>query len=104
MVNRLVRLSGVAPLVVAQSLRAADEPAKSLLDRLDPERRAKVVMALLGVVLAGLAIVALAVLLGRHFLRAARKPVPPTPRHEDDWFRKPLAPREPTTPQAHEPE
>ena len=61
-------------------------------------------MALLGVVLAGLAIVALTVLLGRHFLRAARKPARSTPRHEDEWFRKPLAPRDPTTPQAHEPE
>jgi hypothetical protein len=104
MVNRLVRLTSVGPLFVAQSLLATDEQAKSLLDRLDPERRAKVIMALLGMVLAGLAIVALAVLLGRHFLRAARKSVQPTPRHEDDWFRKPLAPREPTTPQAHDPE
>jgi hypothetical protein len=104
MVNRLLRLAGVGPPLFAESLLATDEHAKPLLDRLDPERRAKVIMALLGMVLAGLAIVALAVLLGRHFLRAARKPVHPTPRHEDDWFRKPLAPREPTPPQAHEPE
>ncbi|HEV3136541.1 MAG TPA: hypothetical protein VGZ26_01530 [Pirellulales bacterium] len=104
MVRHLVQLSGVRPLVAAQSLLASGEQAKTLLDRLDPERRAKVVMALLGVVLAGLAIVALTVLLGRHFLRAARKPIPPTPRHEDDWFRKPLVPRDPKTPQAHEPE
>jgi hypothetical protein len=104
MVTRLVQLTSLGPVIAAQSLLATGEQAKSLLDRLDPERRAKVVMALLGVVLAGLAIVALTVLLGRHFLRAARKPIPPLPRHEDDWFRKPLVPREPTTPQAREPE
>jgi len=104
MVRRLMQLSDDGPLVAAQSLLATGEQAKSLLDRLDPERRAKVIMALLGVVLAGLAIVALTVLLGRHFLRAARKPVPPAPRREDDWFRKPLVPRDPNTPQAHEPE
>ncbi|MBI3839314.1 MAG: hypothetical protein HY288_15455 [Planctomycetia bacterium] len=104
MVNDLARLTSVTPAPLAQSLLAIDEQAKSLLDRLDPERRAKVVMALLGVILAGLALVALVVLCGRHFRRVMGKPVHPTPRHQDDWFRKPLVPREPTKPQAHEPE
>jgi hypothetical protein len=100
MVNDLARLTSVAPVLIAQSVSAIDEQAKVL----DPERRAKAIMALLGVGLAGLAIVALAVLLGRHFLRVARKPIQPTPPRQDDWFRKPLVPRGPTTPQAHEPE
>jgi hypothetical protein len=104
MVNAVVQLTSSARALIAGRLLAATDQTRSLLDRLDPERRAKVIMALLGVTLAGLALVALAVLCGRHFRRVVRKPAKATPRHENDWFRKPLAPHEPAKPQVSDPE
>jgi hypothetical protein len=46
----------------------AEEAAKPVLERLDPPRRAAVVMALLGLVLTGLLLVA-CVMLGGHWVR-----------------------------------
>jgi hypothetical protein len=88
-----------APLVLA-----AEEKARPLLLRLDPESRAKVLMALLGLVLVGIGLVALTILAGRHVLRIARTSHGPTRRREDDWYRKPLVQGEAEDPPASESE
>jgi len=73
----------------------ADAKTEPLLTRLTPDTRARVVMALIALVIVGLALMALAALGGRFVLRQARKSLGPTPRREDDWYRKPLIPRDP---------
>jgi len=57
--------SGLFDLI---GLVAAAEPASPVIERLDPPRRAAVVMALLGLVLTGLVLVA-CVMLGAHWVR-----------------------------------
>jgi len=92
-------------LVVASSHRlllAVDKQAEPLLVRLDPERRAKVLMALVGVVLVGLGLIALAWLGGRRLRRITRQPLPPSNCQEEGWYRKPLVPNEPQAPDAHD--
>ena len=92
-------------LVLATAHRllfAVDQQAEPLLVRLDPERRAKMLMALVGVVLVGLGLVALAWLGGRRMRRITRKPLPPTQHAQDSWYRKPLVPQEPQTPSAQD--
>lgn len=83
----------------AWGLLAADEPPSSLLTRLDPATRAKVLMALLGIVLLGVALVAFVVLNGRYFRRIARKRWGPTELRQEDWYRKPLTPSDPHDPE-----
>jgi hypothetical protein len=73
-------------------LAAEEKQAAPLLMRLDPAVRAKVLMALLGLVLVGLLLVAMAWLGGRHLRRIARKAPTPPVDHRDDWYRKPLTP------------
>jgi hypothetical protein len=104
MVADFARLTSVVLALAAPNILADQEPARSLLDRLDPERRAKLLMALLGVILAGVALVVLVILWARHARRIAGKPLQATQRHEDDWYRKPLVPRDGTSPQAREPD
>lgn len=104
MVDVLVSLAGLLPARLG--VLAADTPRKAepLLMRLEPQRRAKVLMAMLALVLLGLLLVAVVVLGGRHVLRIARKRNKPTGRDADQWYRKPLVPPEPASPKAHEPE
>jgi hypothetical protein len=83
-----------APLVIV----IAQQKAEPLLMRLDPQTRAKVVMALLGLVLVGILLVAMIIVAARSALRLARTTRGPTRRGEEDWYRKPLVPREPQTP------
>jgi len=103
-------VTGLAKWIVATGtpgvplLWAAEEKAKPLLMRLEPQDRAKVLMALLGLVLLGVALVALTFFAGRQVLRMARASHGPTRRHEDDWYRKPLVPKEPHSPTARDPE
>lgn len=87
---------------VLPSWAAAEKQAEPLLTRLDPATRAKVLMALLGLVLVGLSLVALAWLGGRRLRQLASKPLPPTQPKEDRWYRKPLVPPE-TKPQDEDP-
>ena len=54
-------------------------------------------MALLALLIVGLALIGFVVILGRMVLREIRKSHGPTPRREDDWYRKPLVPREPSS-------
>jgi hypothetical protein len=76
------------------ALVAAADKAETLFSRLDPVNRTKVVMALLALVLVAAALVALVVIGGRRLRRIAGHSLGPTPRRPDDWFRKPLAPRD----------
>ncbi len=73
----------------------AEDKAEPLLTRLTPEVRARVTLALIALVIVGVALVALTALGGRYVLRQARKSHGPTPRGENDWYRKPLIPRDP---------
>jgi hypothetical protein len=84
----------VAPALRAPLVWAAEEKSQSLLMRLDPPRRAMVLMALLAIVLVGVGLVALAILAGRRALRISRTSLGPTPRHDDSWYKKPLVPPE----------
>ena len=100
--------SPATSLIAAQALAArlgwAAEKAEPLLMRLDPQSRTTVLMALVGLVLVGVGLVALVILAGRQVLRLARTSHGPTRRREDDWFRKPLVPREPESPAGRDPE
>jgi hypothetical protein len=91
MVAPWAQLDGVALVPV---WLAAEKQAEPLLTRLDPATRAKVLMALLGLVLVGLSLVALAWLGGRRLRQVASKSLPPTQPNEDRWYRKPLVPPE----------
>jgi hypothetical protein len=61
------------------ALLQAEQAAEPLLERLDPPRRAIVLMALLGVVLTGIALVACIMIGARWVRRHARSGVRPTP-------------------------
>jgi hypothetical protein len=80
--------------VASAPLAWATENAEPLLMRLTPQNRSLVLMALLGLLLVGAGLIALAVIGGRHVLREARRKPSPTPRLEDGWYRKPLVPRD----------
>lgn len=95
MVARLLAKTLVAIPAADHLLWAAEEKAEPLLMRLDPARRAKVIMALLGLVLLGLIMIVVVVSGGRTVLRLARKSHGPTARSEDHWYRKPLDSGEP---------
>ena len=98
MVTGLVRQVAASTLAgIQRPPLAAAEPAETMLMRLDPADRAKVLMALLALVLVGLALVALAWLGGRRLRWIIRQPLRPVRRLEDAWYRKPLAPKESQT-------
>jgi hypothetical protein len=63
---------GDAPLRLAFNLLEVAESARVPLERLDPPRRAAVLMAILGLVLTGLALVACVMIGGRWVRRLAR--------------------------------
>jgi hypothetical protein len=73
---------------------AAAEKAEPMLMKLDPANRAKVLMALLALVLVGLGLIALAWIGGRRLRRVIKQPLRPVHRSEDQWYRKPLVPQE----------
>jgi hypothetical protein len=77
-------------LVTARSwLIAADDNEQPLLMRLKPTERASVLMALLGLVLVGLALMTVTWLAGRYVRRLTKKPAAPL-SPPDDWYRKRL--------------
>ncbi|MEX2093933.1 MAG: hypothetical protein WD971_14700 [Pirellulales bacterium] len=63
---------GEAPFRLVGELLAVEESAEPLLERLDPPRRAAVVMAILALVLTGLALVACVMIGGRWVRHLAR--------------------------------
>jgi hypothetical protein len=83
---------------------AANDAARPLIFRLDPELRAKVVMALLAIILVGGLLVAIAVLGGRRARRLARDRAQPGTTHGDAWYQKPLSPPDSAGPGAADPE
>jgi hypothetical protein len=95
-------MGGVAwlpPLLLAN----APPPTKTALERLDPERRAKVLAALAALVILGFGMVLLAWLGARATRRYMRrepmlfqKPPQHTPVRENDWAEKPLDERSDT--------
>jgi len=100
MVNLLASATPGMPGRLDAILLAAGERAEPLLMRLDPEQRAKVLMALVGLVLVGSLLIALVWLGGRHLRRiAGKRPRPASPR-DDLWYRKPLVPKGPVPPSA----
>ncbi len=85
-------------VLVPQLLLAnAPPPTKAVLERLEPERRAKVLAALAGLLILGFGLVILAWLGARATRRYMRrepllfkKPPVGTPVREKDWAEKPL--------------
>ncbi len=69
---------GEAPLRLALALLAVEESGERLIERLDPPRRAAVLMAILGLVLVGLTLVACVMIGGRWARRLARHELGPT--------------------------
>jgi hypothetical protein len=63
---------GEALLCLTFTLLAVEESAEPLIERLDPPRRAAVLMAILGLVLVGLTLVACVMIGGRWVRRLAR--------------------------------
>jgi hypothetical protein len=63
-----------------------------LIERLPPVIKARVLMALLGIVVLGLGMILMVILGGRYVRRLSRAKVSPTKPNADDWFRKPLTP------------
>ncbi len=66
--------------------------AMQLIERLPPVTKARILMALLGIILLGLALILMIVLGGRYVRRLSRSKVAARPQREDDWYRKPLTP------------
>jgi predicted PurR-regulated permease PerM len=87
-------------LWVALTAALADSrAAEPLIERLDPPRRAAVVMALLAIAIVGLFLVTLAMLGGHWARRLARRQHPPSDRHkniENERMRSALQPILPT--------
>lgn len=75
------------PMAICLIAATENEP---LLRRLSPSQRGRVLLALAGLVLLGLLVVAMIWLAGRYWRKQVRRPLPPTSAKEDDWARKPL--------------
>lgn len=61
-----------------------------MVGAIEPMLRAKLMMALLALVVLGLGLMVMIVLGGRYARRVARTPLPPSRIHEDRWYAKPL--------------
>lgn len=61
-----------------------------MVGAIEPVVRAKLVMALLALVVLGIGLLAMIVMGGRYARRVARTPLPPSRVHEDRWYAKPL--------------
>ncbi|MBX7168741.1 MAG: hypothetical protein K1X74_20560 [Pirellulales bacterium] len=91
---RAARLASVAvALACFGPIAAAAEEAAAKPPALDPVRRTYIVMALFGLALIGALMVVFVAWGGRLVRRHAQKRFPPTPLHQDDWYRKPLVPQ-----------
>ena len=79
------------PHLLAQATGPETQP---LLWRLDPVSRAKVLMALLGLILVGLLLLILVRSWARWTRREARRALRPTQPGDDRWYKAPLVPTE----------
>lgn len=80
------------PLLFAQAF-LAQAPARPLIQRLDPERNVALMMALLGLVLVGIGLVA-CIMIGGHWVRRlarSRPPHKPSPPSNSEAWRASLA-------------
>jgi len=98
MVTGVVRGATSACIAMAVWPLAVAEKTETVLTKLDPANRAKVLMALLALVLVGLGLVALAWIGGRRLRRVIKQPLPPVRHVDDQWYQKPLAPPESRSP------
>ena len=89
---RIVGWFALALAAIDDALLVDTTDGQSLLMRLEPANRAKVLMALLALVLVGLGLIALAWLGARHLRRIARLRSGPTSPRTEDWYHKPLVP------------
>lgn len=88
-------VAGDAVLRLTRVLFAVEEPAKPAFELLDPPRRAAVLMAILGLVLLGIVLVACVMIGGRWVRRLARHEHGPTKLKshiENQRLRETLAP------------
>jgi hypothetical protein len=76
-------------------LAETNEKAEPLIMRLDPPLRAKVLMALIGLIVVGLGLVLFIILGGQRLRRIAKESPAVTPPGGDEWYRKPLNGNEP---------
>jgi hypothetical protein len=60
-----------------------------LIERLPPVEKARLLMALLGIVLLGLGMILMIVLGGRYVRRLSRTQAPLRSKPEETWYRKP---------------
>lgn len=81
---------------MAEHVAASPALLAELIDRLPPVTKARLLLALLGIVLLGLAMVLMVILGGRYVRRLSRAQVAPSKPEQEAWFRKPLDPP-PTT-------
>lgn len=65
-----------------------------MVGAIEPLLRAKLLMALLGLIVLGLGLMALVIMGGRYARRIARTSLPPSETHDDRWYAKPLVPQE----------
>ena len=95
MVATLARLSLLA---AAEAAAAPAKQAEPLLARLSPVERAVVLMALLGLLIVGAALIGFVYLGGRRLRQIARRRHPPSLPRDDEWYRKPLTSNESAPP------
>lgn len=72
-------------------LQPSPQRPKLVIQRLEPQLRAELLMAFLGLVLIGLALVVLVILWAHHVRRLARMRNQAGTETEDRWYAKPLA-------------
>jgi hypothetical protein len=65
-----------------------------MVGAIEPLLRAKLLMALLGLIVLGLGLMVLIIMGGRYARRIARTSLPPSQTHDDRWYAKPLVPEE----------
>ncbi len=65
-----------------------------MVGAIEPLLRAKLLMALLGLIVLGLGLMVLVIMGGRYAHRIARTSLPPSQTHDDRWYAKPLVPQE----------
>jgi hypothetical protein len=66
-----------------------------MVSAIEPLLRAKLLLALVGLVALGVGMAAMIVLGGRYARRVARTPLPKSRLHDDRWYAKPLVTPEP---------
>jgi len=93
MVSLAAGIADCSYRLIAAVVMAA-EKSQLLFFKLDDDNRARVIAGLFALALVGVGLVALAMAGGRMALRRARKSHGPTRTSEQDWYRKPLVPKD----------